>query len=115
MPFAALAYAARILPSLALVAAVWLGVLALRQHATIAELNTRYSAGQASLVQCQQDAAAAYAAGQALQAKALTAAAAARQARAEATKALTAAAARPLAPTCQAAITELTEALGGGL
>lgn len=112
MPLA-LAYAARFLPAVALVVAVWLGVVAVRQHQTIAELNAQYTQARADLGQCQARAAAVEAQGAALASRATQATIEAQQARQKAAKALAAYAARPVAPTCEAAIGELSDALGG--
>lgn len=113
MPAVALAYAARFLPALALVVAAWLGVVAIRQHQTIAELNAKYDEARAALTDCQARTAAIEAQGASLALRATQASTEAQQARQKAAKALAAYAARPVAPTCEAAIVELSDALGG--
>ena len=113
MPALALAYAARFLPALALVVAVWLGVIAIRQHQTIADLNAKYTAARADLTECQARTAAIEAQGAELASRAAQATIEAQHARQKAAKALAAYATKPIATTCEAAISELSDALGG--
>ncbi len=108
-----LAFAARSWPALALLAAVALGFVALAQYRAGVAIRAELHAARTELAQARATLADVQAQSRVVELQAHLAVVRATRAHEAVKQALAAREAQPLAPTCEAALVELSDALGG--